>query len=1134
MHHSDKNPFVMLSHLRTGLAPLAVYLLFSSPLAAQTAISLTPEQQNSLENVFRLTGSGTVTLNGSTDPEQSADLAISLTAGTNVNVAFQSLNGLNPFDILIRDPEAQTVFFDTLEGNQSSGTGTFTAPSTGTYTATIFAPGSSSGTARLDISTGLTQEQEIPGQVSNQTPATAEPIPTGVSLGPLSSLTFLEGYIGPLLSDVPSTEPNNTVAEAQNIDPLLWSLTENENIADSTTIPHITITGEGTNTRDVFSFAVTQAGARVIFDIDTNRTVSNLDSFLRLFDNEGQQITTTDDSNTAAGGGGSTSGLDSFLDTTLEPGRYFIEVTSFPGNSPVTGSYRLHISVEGHRLNTPADSIDTLDLYSIDLAQGENIEATVQGLGAESVTLQDENGTLLSTANEDSIAALSARLTYTSPAASRVFLSLSSQNPATYRATIGRNTGLPVGTDDIAPLAPDQSRVGFLQSEPTDFTTRNPERLNLTDSLGFLWDIEPDGQINNGTSDAFDGGLRLSVLIGDQNASLISRGSGSSLLSDDGREVYNTFNTPNGDLSIQRRAYVPLEEGSPLGFCRFIETFQNTGDTDLEITAILRTNLGSDSGTQLVSTSSGDQTFSTDDNWIITDDGPNGDPTVLHVMHGNGSLAPTAVSTNAPGNDDVEFRYTLTIPAGRSQAIMHFSSQDSSISRINTTALSISDLGPEFIENISRREAAMIVNFSVATDFMREEGFTTDEFALNLLPGPRSGVLVTASLLSDQGSPAANQLSLTTLNPDGSQLSSTTLDSNQATVISPTQSGAHTLAIGTDRVATVPYQLTVDTIDLALSSEFNTTSVTAGPGFLPLIQTVTITNPSAFSNENVMIQITPSTTEGVSTQLLPSEGEFSEETGLWTISAIGPGEDRIMELEYTFDPNVAGNTNFSVFTAITTSSIADPQSGNDQSNGQISVIRAANLSITSTSSELRYNPQTNLLEQNITLTNSNSLATNQIQIAVPDLPAGAILWNSSGSLTDGTPYILLDQPLGAGEQLNITLSYYSASGSLTTTPAPSATLTPAEDASPIDPSAPRIPVTRTEMLENGTFLLEWASTPDKRYRVLYSDSMTGDFTPIRTSVQSFGTRTQWIDSGPPLTPASTGSRFYRIIELPSE
>jgi len=159
-------------------------------------------------------------------------------------------------------------------------------------------------------------------------------------------------------------EPNNTLATAQNVDSANWSTLANANIGDattntSTTIPHITINGTGNGTFDYYSFTVSNAGDRGIFDIDATNAAFNSQIF--LYDSTGNLLAQNDDSLTTEGQGGSTAGRDSFLEFTFTAaGTYILGVAEFfstgsfggiVGNAPDLGdSYQLQISVQNHAI----------------------------------------------------------------------------------------------------------------------------------------------------------------------------------------------------------------------------------------------------------------------------------------------------------------------------------------------------------------------------------------------------------------------------------------------------------------------------------------------------------------------------------------------------------------------------------------------------------------------------------------------------------------------------------------------------------------------------------------------------------------------------------------------------------------
>ncbi len=178
-------------------------------------------------------------------------------------------------------------------------------------------------------------------------------------------------------SVVREREPNNTPATAHDLELESWSLGYDSNIGDtqdppvntSTTIPHITIKGSGDGTYDFYSFEVTTAGARGIFDIDMDFDEQLdphgfMDSEVLLLDEYGNVITWLEDAALPTDGDG---GKEFLFDPVLEPcleyifpaaGTYMVAVTKYVApfiwQPPEEGDfYTLQISIENHPVDAP-------------------------------------------------------------------------------------------------------------------------------------------------------------------------------------------------------------------------------------------------------------------------------------------------------------------------------------------------------------------------------------------------------------------------------------------------------------------------------------------------------------------------------------------------------------------------------------------------------------------------------------------------------------------------------------------------------------------------------------------------------------------------------------------------------------
>lgn len=238
-------------------------------------------------------------------------------------------------------------------------------------------------------------------------------------------------------------------------------------------------------------------------------------------------------------------------------------------------------------------------------------------------------------------------------------------------------------------------------TDPNDVTDDVPAvaiPLNLNDTNGFLWDIREDGRMSNGTSDAYDGGMRLRIdAQGFPNFDEASELQG-------GREVELGIATMS-DLLVSRRIYVPSDQA----FARYLEILRNPTDTDIDIELEILTNLGSDGGTVIVSTSDGDATIEAGDSYVVTDDAGDGsgDPSLAHVVGRAPGLLPTI---SAPiGN--INYSYNITVPANDRMIVMHFDSQNANRAAAIASAQSLVLLTDGALEGLSTEELDDIINF---------------------------------------------------------------------------------------------------------------------------------------------------------------------------------------------------------------------------------------------------------------------------------------------------------------------------------------------------------------------------------------------------------------------------------------
>ncbi len=233
----------------------------------------------------------------------------------------------------------------------------------------------------------------------------------------------------------------------------------------------------------------------------------------------------------------------------------------------------------------------------------------------------------------------------------------------------------------------------------------------LPDGDGYNWDLYDRTSFGttvlNGTRDAFDGGLTLSV-----NGVIFSGSFESSELG--GRQA--VVGGAVGDLAVQRRMYVPEVSGE--GWARFFESFTNTGTSAQTVAMKIQSNSGNDSGFTVLSTSSGDTSFGTNDHWIVNDDGQNaGDPTVLHLF-GDGTANPTSVGTtvfSAFGNQGPTYTFTLTVQPGETVSFLHFASQQTNLANIQSELATLQDPDATALFGLTPVQLGQVVNFDFNT-----------------------------------------------------------------------------------------------------------------------------------------------------------------------------------------------------------------------------------------------------------------------------------------------------------------------------------------------------------------------------------------------------------------------------------
>ena len=238
-----------------------------------------------------------------------------------------------------------------------------------------------------------------------------------------------------------------------------------------------------------------------------------------------------------------------------------------------------------------------------------------------------------------------------------------------------------------------------------------PSLATLVSPAGQPFDIDlrnfGSGQIIQGSSNAFDGANRL------QLSSADFAPSAGATLTNGGRTVVTATQAFSG-LNVHREITVP-NIGSE-DFARTVNVFTNPTADPITTTVRIVGNLGSDSATTIWRTSDGDTDIETTDQWIGTDDGnpTGGTPAIIHYLHGPDGLQPTVVNVI---DDNIEWTYELTIPAGHTFSLAHFTILADTQAEAVTAAgnlVSSSGFGGEAASFLSSQEKGLLVNFQFA------------------------------------------------------------------------------------------------------------------------------------------------------------------------------------------------------------------------------------------------------------------------------------------------------------------------------------------------------------------------------------------------------------------------------------
>lgn len=190
------------------------------------------------------------------------------------------------------------------------------------------------------------------------------------------------------------------------------------------------------------------------------------------------------------------------------------------------------------------------------------------------------------------------------------------------------------------------------------------EKLNPAfvwkDELSFRWDVQANGAINDGTADAYDGGMLVQV-----NETGVSNS----------RFVYTLdrdelWLNPQkvADFEVSQRIFIDRRKG----FCRWVHLITSSVNKPvMDVKVSFRINLGA-SPSQVLCVPGGETVIPDEVRSIVTNDGDNSRPATVHWICGSDAKKRPTVTLK---DDNITYEYFCDFAAGETIGFMHVEAQ---------------------------------------------------------------------------------------------------------------------------------------------------------------------------------------------------------------------------------------------------------------------------------------------------------------------------------------------------------------------------------------------------------------------------------------------------------------------------
>jgi len=230
--------------------------------------------------------------------------------------------------------------------------------------------------------------------------------------------------------------------------------------------------------------------------------------------------------------------------------------------------------------------------------------------------------------------------------------------------TEGKRVEKSVGSGGSSVVVPVAAMAGFSgKSRKRASSLVNARFTSPTDQLGFRWDLNSSGRVNDGTNDCFDGGLCLQV--GGRNFS-----ASSAKMTPDG-STYVLSGTSRGSLAITRVVRLDTQAG----VARYLEVLHNPGNEPVQVSLRISSCLGGNCSSVLTDRGkpAGGELGRRECGVVAVQNSGGRRPSVFFMLAGPGSRLRPAIMVS--GNRQLAFTYNLTVPARSKVAIAHAVSQ---------------------------------------------------------------------------------------------------------------------------------------------------------------------------------------------------------------------------------------------------------------------------------------------------------------------------------------------------------------------------------------------------------------------------------------------------------------------------